>query len=64
LFVVVITLLALIFGLFPGIVGVLTSILPLYSVTIMGGILGFMEGFILGYIFYHFLAVFYNLLEG
>jgi hypothetical protein len=63
IFIAVLTLLSLIFGVFPGIVG-LFSILPLYSVTVMGSVIGFMYGFIFGYIFFHVLAMFYNVLEG
>lgn len=63
IFIAVLTLLSLIFGVFPGIVG-LFSILPLYSVTVMGSVIGFMYGFIFGYIFFHVLAMLYNVLEG
>ena len=60
----VLTLLAMISGITKPIIAMLTDTCPMYSVSLIGAIIGFAFSFVIGYILLFLLGKFYIFFEG
>jgi hypothetical protein len=55
------TLMAVFCGMGMDYMGLMTGLLPGFSISIIGSIIGAVYGFIMGFVFFFFIAHFYNM---
>lgn len=62
-FVLILTILAVVSGYGVSYLGILSGLFPVYSISFVGAMLGFVYSFILGFIMFFFLGYLYNHFE-
>ena len=62
-FVLILTILAVIAGYGISYLNILAGLFPVYSISFVGAILGLVYGFVLGFVLFYFLGYLYNHFE-